>query len=88
MKVSFTSDGWDDFCHWIEADRKVLVRIKRLISESSRHPFEGIGKPEPLRGQLAGWWSRRIDKEHRLVYRIEGTGAEAVLTIAQCRYHY
>ena len=84
MKIIFSSQAWDDYLHWQQTDRKVLKRINDLIKEITRTPFEGTGKPEPLRHTLAGYWSRRIDDEHRLVYKIEG---EAVL-IAQARYHY
>ncbi|MFN3321618.1 MAG: Txe/YoeB family addiction module toxin, partial [Allorhizobium sp.] len=65
-------------------DPKMLARINQLIKEASRSPFQGIGKPEPLRGELRGWWSRRIDQEHRLVYR----STDDALLIAQCRHHY
>lgn len=66
----------------------MLSRINLLIAECLRHPFEGTGKPEPLRQNLKGWWSRRIDREHRLVYRVAGTGDAQALEIAQCRFHY
>lgn len=88
MNVSFTSQGWEDLTYRLETDRKVLSRILRLVEDCLRHTHEGIGKPEPLRGDLAGWWSRRIDQEHRLVYRVAGVGDAAVLVIAQCRHHY
>lgn len=88
MKVSFTRDGWDDLTYWIETDRKKLARITRLIKDTSRHPFEGIGDPEPLKHERSGWWSRRIDQEHRLIYRVSGTGESQTLEIAQCRHHY
>lgn len=88
MKIAFTPDGWSDFVYWIDTDRKKLNRVIRLIKETSRNPFAGLGEPEPLRHELAGWWSRRIDKEHRLVYRIATRDSEQVLEIAQCRYHY
>ena len=84
MKIIFSSHAWDDYLHWQRTDHKVLKRINNLIQEITRTPFEGAGKPEPLRHALAGYWSRRIDGEHRLVYKVEG---EAVL-IAQVRYHY
>ena len=84
MKVIFSSQAWDDYLHWQRTDRKVLKRINDLIKEIARTPFEGAGKPEPLRHALAGYWSRRIDHEHRLVYKID---ADAVV-IAQARYHY
>jgi toxin YoeB len=84
MKIIFSSQAWDDYLHWQQTDRKILKRINDLIKEITRTPFEGAGKPEPLRHTLTGYWSRRIDDEHRLVYKIEGV---AVL-IAQMRYHY
>ncbi|MBM7405001.1 MULTISPECIES: Txe/YoeB family addiction module toxin [Sphingomonas] len=88
MKVSFWPTAWDDYRHWQEHDAKLTDKINALIEECWRHPFKGTGKPEPLGGNLAGWWSRRISHEHRLVYRIAGSGAEQVLQVAQCRYHY
>lgn len=84
MKLIFHAQAWDDYVHWQEADRKILLRLNILIKESARTPFAGIGKPEPLRGALSGWWSRRLTQEHRLVYRPADDG----LLIAQCRYHY
>ena len=84
MRIVFSSQAWDDYLHWQRTDRKVLKRINDLIKEITRTPFEGTGKPEPLRHALAGYWSRRIDDEHRLVYKGDG---EAVL-IAQARHHY
>jgi toxin YoeB len=76
--------AWEDYLYWQATDIKTLARINLLIKEARRTPFQGIGKPEPLRGKLAGWWSRRIDQEHRLVYR----PTDESLLIAQCRYHY
>ena len=84
MKLIFSERAWEDFLFWQTHDRPQLVRTNELIRECTRTPFSGIGKPEPLRGTLRGWWSRRIDREHRLVYRLTETG----LQIAQCRYHY
>ena len=84
MKLVFSEQAWEDYLHWQAHDPKLLARINGLIKECTRTPFKGIGKPEPLRGPLSGWWSRRITQEHRLVYRM---GDEALL-IAQCRYHY
>jgi toxin YoeB len=84
MKIIFSSQAWDDYLYWQRTDRKVLKRINDLIKEITRTPFEGAGKPEPLRHALASYWSRRIDDEHRLVYKVE---ADAVV-IAQARYHY
>ena len=84
MKLTFSERAWDDYLHWQTTARAVVDRVNVLIKECSRTPFTGIGKPEPLRGGLAGWWSRRINREHRLVYR----PTEGGLLIAQCRYHY
>ena len=69
-------------------DAKLFTKLNTLIEECRRHPFKGTGKPEPLGGNLAGWWSRRINQEHRLVYRVVGAGKEQTLQVAQCRYHY
>ena len=82
--VSFRQRAWDDYLYWQRTDKKILKRINQLIKDIQRHPFEGIGKPEPLKHQLVGMWSRRIDEEHRLVYAI----VEDDLIIVQCRYHY
>ncbi len=84
MKLIFAERGWEDYLYWQSADRKVLDRINLLIRESMRSPFSGRGKPEPLRRELAGYWSRRITDEHRLVYKATDEG----LLIAQCRHHY
>ena len=84
MKITFSSQAWDDYLYWQRTDRKVLKRINGLIKDISREPFQGVGKPELLRHALTGYWSRRIDEEHRLVYKIDG---ETIL-IAQARYHY
>jgi toxin YoeB len=84
MKLIFSENAWDDYLYWQKTDKKVLKRINQLISDIQRSPFEGIGKPEPLKHALSGYWSRRIDSEHRNVYR---TADDAVF-IAQLRYHY
>lgn len=84
MKIIFSSQGWEDYIHWQNTDRKLLKRVNELIKEITRTPFQGTGKPEPLRHALGGYWSRRINDEHRLVYKVE---KDAVL-IAQARYHY
>ena len=84
LKLSFTADAWAEYIEWQESDRKGLRRLNKLIEEARRTPHEGIGKPEALRGDLAGFWSRRIDGRHRLVYKVDGDS----LLIAQCRYHY
>lgn len=84
MRLIFAPKAWKDYLHWQEHDRKMQQRINQLIEAIRREPFSGIGKPEPLKHALAGWWSRRIDGEHRIVYRIEAGD----LLIAQLRYHY
>jgi toxin YoeB len=84
VKIVFADRGWEDFTYWVENDRKLAARIVRLIKDIERQPFEGLGKPEPLRHDLTGFWSRRITDEHRLVYAVD---KERVL-IAQARYHY
>ena len=84
MKLVFHQQAWEDYLHWQAHDRKLLMRLNGLIKECSRTPFSGTGKPEPLRGPLSGWLSRRLTQEHRLVYRPSEDG----LLIAQCRYHY
>ena len=88
MKLVFADQAWDDYLHWQRTDANVLVRLNGLIKECMRAPFQGTGKPEPLRGELKGWWSRRITLEDRLVYRVSGAGAAQQLEIAQCRFHY
>ena len=88
MKLTFSSQTWDDFTYWIEHDRKTLAKLLALIRDCQRTPFSGLGKPEPLRGELKGFWSRRITQEHRLVYRLTGTAGDQQLEIAACRYHY
>ncbi len=84
MQLTWLPDAWVDYLWWQTQDRKTLLRINELIRDTLRSPFTGIGKPEPLRGNLKGWWSRRITQEHRLVYRVEGQ----MLVIMQCRFHY
>ncbi|MBI2434876.1 MAG: Txe/YoeB family addiction module toxin [Candidatus Hydrogenedentes bacterium] len=84
MKLFFSENAWEDYLHWQRTDRKTLERINRLIKEIQRSPFEGTGKPEPLRHELSGCWSRRINEEDRIVYKIEGDS----LQIVQLRYHY
>lgn len=84
MKLIFSDEAWDDYLYWQKQDRKMVERINKLIQEVKREPFSGIGKPEPLKHALAGFGSRRITDEHRMVYRIEGD----LLQLAQLRYHY
>lgn len=84
MMLIWASSAWEDYLYWQQTDKKILKRINQLIKEISREPFEGIGDPEPLKHQWTGYWSRRINKEHRLVYKVK----ENEILIAQCRYHY
>jgi toxin YoeB len=84
VKLVFADEAWDDYLYWQKQDRKTVERINRLIQEAKREPFSGVGKPEPLKHALAGFWSRRISEEHRMVYRVDGD----TLLIAQLRYHY
>ena len=88
MKLVFAARAWEDYLHWQAADPNTLERLNGLIKECMRSPFKETGKPEPLRGDLQGWWSRRITLEDRLVYRIAGRGEAQQLEIAQCRFHY
>ena len=88
MATAFTNHGWSDYVYWQEYDPETLLRINDLIKEIKRDPFRGLGKPVPLKGNLAGYWSRRITDEHRLVYRVQGTRPDQVLTIIQARFHY
>jgi toxin YoeB len=84
MKILFAEQAWEDYQHWLATDKKLLKRINLLIRDTCRDPFQGIGKPEPLRHLLKGYWSRRINEEHRMVYRVEGE----TLLLAQLRFHY
>ena len=84
MKLQFSENAWEDYLYWQRTDKSILKRINVLIKDIPRSPFEGIGKPEPLKHAFAGFWSRRINDEHRMVYRVEGE----VMFIAQLRYHY
>ncbi len=84
MNLLFRPTAWEQWLYWQDADKATFRKLNALIKECQRHPFEGTGKPEPLKGDLAGCWSRRIDREHRLVYRVR----EDTLEILQCRYHY
>jgi toxin YoeB len=84
MIISWAEKAWEDYLYWQSIDKKILKRINTLLKEISRQPFEGIGDPEPLKHQWSGYWSRRIDREHRLVYKVT---AENIIVV-QCRYHY
>jgi len=89
MDISFTPNGWEDFEHWIDNDPDTVKRIKDLITSIHQEPFRGLGKPEPLKYDLKGYWSRRITGEHRIVYKISGTkGVDQKCLIIQCRFHY
>lgn len=84
MDLIWSINAWDDYLYWQKTDKRMLKRINLLIQESIRQPFEGIGSPEPLKHNWSGYWSRRIDREHRLVYKI----TDMSIIVAQCRYHY
>ena len=84
MRLIFSEHAWDDYLYWQRADKQLLKRINSLIPDIQRSPFEGIGKPEPLKHALSGYWSRRINDEHRIVYKVEDDS----LLIAQLRHHY
>ena len=88
MKVVFDREAWAEYLFWQAEDAAIAGRINLLIGECLRHPFTGTGKPEPLKRNLAGWWSRRINREHRLVYRVSGSSATRALEVLSCRYHY
>jgi len=88
VKLVFDREAWADYVAWQSEAPAVVDRINQLIEDSLRSPFKGIGKPEPLKRNLAGWWSRRITGEHRLVYRVSGTGEAQALQILSLRYHY
>ena len=83
MELVWQTNAWEDYCYWQKQDKKILERVNELIKDCLRSPFKGIGKPEPLKGNYAGCWSRRITQEHRLIYKIN----ERRLHILQCRYH-
>lgn len=84
MEIRFSDRAWEDYLYWQQSDKAILKRINTLLKDIQRTPFEGIGKPEPLRHNFSGFWSRRIDEQHRLVYAVE----KDCILIAQCRYHY
>jgi toxin YoeB len=88
MRVMFSSRALDQFVHWQREDHKLALRVIELINAARCHPFTGIGKPEPLRNELSGFWSRRITQEHRLVYRVTGTCETQTLEIAACWFHH
>jgi toxin YoeB len=84
MKITFSKNAWEDYTSWLSEDKRMLKKINELIKDIQRTPYEGMGKPEPLKYDLAGLWSRRIDREHRLVYQVN----ESEILIYSCRYHY
>jgi toxin YoeB len=88
VRLLWTSQGWEDFEHWLDHDPAVAERVRALLKDLRRTPFQGLGKPEPLKGAFQGFWSRRITQEHRLVYAVEGVGEDQRAIILQCRYHY
>jgi toxin YoeB len=88
MRLLWTEQAWEDYLHWQRTEAKTLQAVNDLIRDIRRDHFRRLGKPEPLKHDLAGWWSRRISGEHRLVYRVSGTGSGKLLEIVQCRYHY
>jgi len=88
MRLVWAPQAWEDYLHWQRTDPAMTGKINDLIRNAQRDPFKGLGKPEPLKGDLRGWWSRRITGEHRFVYRVTGAGDARALEIAQCRYHY
>jgi len=84
MRLIFSEKAWDDYLYWQQNDKQIVRKINQLIKDIKRDSFEGIGKPEPLKHELSGFWSRRITDEHRLVYQVDGGG----LSIVSCRFHY
>ena len=84
MNIMFLDDGWEDYLYWEKTDKKILHRINQLIKEIQRSPFAGMGKAEPLKFDMSGLWSRRINQEHRLIYQVKNE----YIVIVQCRYHY
>ena len=89
MHIEFTKHGWEDFEYWVETDNDISKKIIELIKSIKQNPFKGLGKPEPLKFGLKGFWSRRIDHEHRLIYKVQGKkGIDQSCFILQCRFHY
>ncbi|HSW58209.1 MAG TPA: Txe/YoeB family addiction module toxin [Dehalococcoidales bacterium] len=84
MKILFTDTGWDDYTFWLDNDTKVLKKIHRLLKDIDRSPFDGLGKPEPLKFELTGYWSRRVNKDDRLVYKVE----KGTIIVIACKSHY
>jgi len=88
VKRLWSARAWDEYLHWQAADPNILKRLNGLLEECRRNPFTGSGKPEPLKTEFRGWWSRRITLEHRLIYRVSAKGSDQTLEIVQCRFHY
>jgi toxin YoeB len=89
MIIEFTAHAWEDYQYWMDTDPDMIVRIRELLRSIKQDPFKGLGKPEPLKNDLKGFWSRRLSQEHRLVYTITGTrGIDQKCSIIQCRFHY
>jgi toxin YoeB len=88
VRVVFDPEAWTEYLGWQREDMRVLEKLNGLIEECRRDPFRGTGKPEPLRKNLSGWWSRRITGEHRLVYRVRGSDEAQAIEVLSCRYHY
>ena len=88
MKLAWTENAWEEYEFWQKNDQQTVNKINGLLRNAKRTPFAGLGKPEPLKGDLSGFWSRRISGEHRLVYRVSGSGDDQQLEIIQCRFHY
>ena len=84
MRILFSTQAWQDYSYWQETDKKTVKKINELIKDIAGSPFQGLGKPEPLKHAFSGFWSRRISQEHRIIYRVEGD----VIEVAQLRYHY
>jgi len=84
MNIQWTSFGWEDYLYWQAMDKRILKRINALIQDIRRNPFDGLGKPEPLKHEKSGYWSRRIEQAHRILYKV----SDGTLHIVQCRYHY
>lgn len=84
MNLTWSVHAWEDYLYWQQTDKKLLKRVNALIKDIMRNPFDGIGDPEPLKHNWSGYWSRRINRKHRIVYKVE----DSTLVIAQCRYHY
>lgn len=88
MRIIWSATSWEEYELWLRRDMGVVFKINDLIRDIRRDPFRGLGKPEPLKADYQGWWSRRITEEHRLVYRVTGPKSDRQVEIAQCRYHY